>query len=138
MQVTISLLPAQREPYRKEFGCQYQDINTRNGPKSTLVPPRWGNVDASNPKQAMPAVSFGKMQTLFGGYFHLVEEACPRAFQELCFGSLILERDTMLGTLGGSEVEQLCLAWVMIPGSSPASVSLQGACFSICLCLCLS
>ena len=44
----------------------------------------------------------------------------------------------VLGHLGGSVVEHLPSAQVMILGSSPASGSLQGTCFSLCLCLCLS
>ena len=45
----------------------------------------------------------------------------------------------LLGPLGGSAVKRLPLAQGMIPGleSSPMSGSLQEACFSFCLCLCL-
>ena len=42
------------------------------------------------------------------------------------------------GPLGGSVVERLPLAQVVILGLSPASGSPQGACFfSLCLCCCL-
>ena len=51
-----------------------------------------------------------------------------------------LDRTAQKGHLGGSVVEGLPLAQVMIPvlGSNPAAGSLQGACFSHGLCLCLS
>ena len=50
-------------------------------------------------------------------------------------------KSVWLGRLGGSVVERLPSAQGIDPrvlGSSPASGSLQGACFSLCLCLCLS
>ena len=46
-----------------------------------------------------------------------------------------------MGCQGGSVVEHLPLAQVVIPGVMGSSLhrdSLQGACVSLCLCLCLS
>ena len=47
-------------------------------------------------------------------------------------------KDLSQGRLGGSVVEHLPSAQVVIPGLIPALGSPWEACFSLCLCLCLS
>ena len=54
---------------------------------------------------------------------------------------LLIKKEASVGRLGGSVVEPLPSAQVVVPwvpGLSPTSGSLWGVCFSLCLCPCLS
>ena len=85
--------------------------------------------------QATPTISHVILMRYFPTLFQVLSSIChvrPK-------GDLI--KESILGHLGGSVVECLFLAQVVIPrvlGSSPTSGSHQGACLSFCLCLCLS